>query len=205
MKNLIVFITLFLSVSTIYGQLVVSDPVMTNLQVISNSYSMATSTYSQLGSQLQSGTLDMVTKNADIATKSLDMLQKAVDVANIFLGSQMALDFFYNQQMIISKIRQVSQDMYSIPADVLRKNVRDQVIQNLDDGFVTATKSLQVAKNAFVSKQLNLSERLTYIDAANKYLQKSEMNINTAIGIIANARLVSNRLQNRTGVIKLLY
>ncbi len=206
MKKFVIIPILILSQFKICeAQMVVSDPVQTKLLAVSNMYTNATSTYTKLGAQMAEGTLGQVTRSAELATRNLDLLQKAVDVSNIFMGSQVTLDFFYNQRRILDKVREVSRDMYTIPADILRPNVRAQIIKNLDDGFVTATKSLQVAKNAFVQQQLNLTERLTHIEAANKYLEESQRNISNAVSIISNAKLVSNRLQSRTKTIKLLY
>lgn len=187
------------------AQLVVNDPVTTKLIAISNLYTNATSTYTKISAQMAEGTLSQVTRNAELATKNLDLLQKAVDVANIFMGSQVTLDFFYNQRRILDKVREVSKDMYSIPADLLRSNVRGLIVKHLDDGFILAAKSLQVAKNAFVQQQLNLTERLTHIEAANKYLDDAQRNINAAVAIISNSKLVANRLRSRTQTIKLLY
>ena len=206
MKKLLLIITLITTGSYVsMAQLAVSDPFMTKLMAISNMYTSASATYSKLGAEMQQGTLSMVTKGADIATKNLDLLQKAVDVANIFMGSQVALDFFNSQRAILVKISQVSQDMYNIPGELLRPNVRAMITKNLDDGFVTATKSLQVAKNAFIQQQLNLTDRLSYIEEANRYLNDASRSIATAINIISNAKLVSNKLQSRAGTIKLLY
>lgn len=207
MKNvqLLICAALMLTSMNSKAQLVVNDPVTTKLIAISNLYTNATSTYTKINAQMAEGTLSQVTRNAELATKNLDLLQRAVDVANIFMGSQVTLDFFYNQRRILDKVREVSKDMYSIPADLLRSNVRGQIIKHLDDGFILATKSLQVAKNAFVQQQLNLTERLTHIEAANKYLDEAQRNINIAVSIIANSKLVANRLRSRTQTIKLLY
>lgn len=206
MKRKVQLLCLFiLSISQANAQLVVSDPAQTKLLLVSNMYTNATSTYTKISAQMAEGTLSQVTRSAELATKNLDLLQKAVDVANIFMGSQVTLDFFYNQRRILDKVREVSKDMYSIPADLLRSNVRGLIVKHLDEGFILAAKSLQVAKNAFVQQQLNLTERLTHIEAANKYLDDAQRNINVAVSIIANSKLVANRLRSRTQTIKLLY
>lgn len=206
MKRKIKLLCLFiLAISQVNAQLVVSDPAQTKLLIVSNMYTNATSTYTKISAQMAEGTLSQVTRSAELATKNLDLLQKAVDVANIFMGSQVTLDFFYNQRRVLDKVREVSKDMYSIPADLLRSNVRGLIVKHLDEGFILAAKSLQVAKNAFVQQQLNLTERLTHIEAANKYLDDAQRNINVAVSIIANSKLVANRLRSRTQTIKLLY
>lgn len=212
-KNILcTLMLLIISISSFSQAMIVSDPVaikihaaQLKINIVNESIQTAIKGYVGLQTQIQDGTLQSVTKSTDIVTKNLELINTALDVADIFMSSQMTKDFFLKQIRIIKDVKGVTASYFSISAQLLSKQARKNIQTDLDDASIQANKSLSVASNAFVKKQLNISERLGFIKEANEYLSKAEAKIDHAIYIISTKKQAIQRLDEKVKLYKALF
>lgn len=158
------------------------------LQKISNGIQVAIRGYSALQSNIQKGTLTKVTESTKLINESLDVINSSLDVADAFNNTQMTKDFFIEQGTILKDIAIVSKDYFSVGSQILSFQSRRSIRNSLDDASILANKSLIVASNAFIKKQINMTERLAFIKEAQSYLNEALSKIKIAISIIAEKK-----------------
>jgi hypothetical protein len=202
MRILIVLLVFF---TKIEAQMVVSDPVTSNLLVINNGIQTAIKGYSDLQTNIQKGTLSTVVQSTGMISKQLDLINSSLDVADQFTNAQSTRDFFIRQRTVLRDIRTVSSDYLSIGAGILSPNIRVQIRQNLDDATILAIKSLSVITSSFVKKQLNLSERLAFIKEGETYLDNAQTKISAALYIVNSKRKQLERLDEANKLYKIIF
>jgi hypothetical protein len=160
--------------------------------------------YNYLMAKLQNSTLGEVTQTATNVSQQFNLLNAALDVADAFQQSQMVKDFFTKQSTIISLINTVNQNLYNT-GFVMNDNMRATVLVLLNDAYVNASKSLSVIANAFIKKQLNLSERMVFCEKATAYLTEALAKVRQAASIIEKATADNAHIQNKTTFIKAVF
>jgi len=195
-----------------YAQFAVTDPAATAaitqtniLHQISNGIQLSIKAYSQLQSNLQQGTLNTVIQTSGLIGKHLDIINAALNVADVFNNTQMTRDFFLQQRNVLKNIGAVSHDYFSLGSQIFSNQARSGIKTNLEEASVLANKSLVVASNAFVTKQINISDRLVFIKEAQSYLTQAMNQISMAQNVIATKRNAMTRVDEKVKMYKLIF
>ena len=187
------------------AQMIVTDPITTNLLSINNGIQTALKAYSDLQTNIQKGTLSTVIQSTGMISKQLDLINSALDVADQFTNAQSTRDFFIRQRNVLRDIKTVSTDYFSIGAGILSPSIRVQIRRDLDDATLLAIKSLSVITSSFVKKQLNLTERLAFIKEGETYLDNAQTKISAALYIVNSKRKQLERLDEANKLYKIIF
>jgi hypothetical protein len=192
------------SFATLKAQWVVNDP-QANASLMQQTFlEQIMKAYQSLSTRIQNSTLTQVISTARTVDNQLDLFQQALDVADQFQQLQGVKDFFSVHKKIVQKIQEVNSDFSSVRG-FIRPAYAKTVTRNLDDAYVLAAKSISVVSTSFIRKQINMADRLSFLNEAQKYIDQAVQKIDAALKIVREAKYYYNMLDQASNYYKAIF
>jgi len=204
MKKITVVVFTIIMVNTLKAQMVVNDP-QANASLMQQTFlEQIMKAYQSLSTRIQNSTLTQVISTAKTVDNQLSLFQQALDVADQFQQLQGVKDFFNEHKKIVQKIQQVNSDFSSVRG-FIRPTAARNVSSYLDDAYVLAAKSISVVSTSFIRKQINMSERLSFLNEAQKYISQAVEKIDAALRIVREAKYYHGMLDQASNYYKAIF